>query len=127
MQHTIEKFDRYALLTVAEEKLATTISPLLKAEIVRLFHEEGIKNLIIDMASVKYVDSSGLSAILVANRLANEAEGALVLVGVTDHVMKLISISKLDNILTIVPTVAEGVDAIFLHQIERDLNTEEEE
>jgi anti-anti-sigma factor len=126
MQHTIEKFDRYTLLTVAEEKLATTISPLLKAEIVRLFHEEGIKNLIIDMASVKYVDSSGLSAILVANRLANEAEGALVLVGVTDHVMKLISISKLDNILTIVPTVAEGVDAIFLHQIERDLNTEEE-
>jgi len=126
MQHTIEKFDRYTLLTVAEEKLATTISPLLKAEIVRLFHEEGIKNLIIDMTSVKYVDSSGLSAILVANRLANEAEGALVLVGVTDHVMKLISISKLDNILTIVPTVAEGVDAIFLHQIERDLNTEEE-
>jgi anti-anti-sigma factor len=126
MQHTIEKFDRYTLLTVAEEKLATTISPLLKAEIVRLFHEEGMKNLIIDMTSVKYVDSSGLSAILVANRLANEAEGALVLVGVTDHVMKLISISKLDNILTIVPTVAEGVDAIFLHQIERDLNTEEE-
>lgn len=126
MQHTIEKFDRYTLLTIQEEKLATTISPLLKAEVVRLFQEDGTVNLMIDMSLIKYVDSSGLSAILVANRLANEAEGTLVLVGVTDHVMKLISISKLDNVLTIVPTVAEGVDAIFLSQIERDLNADDE-
>ncbi|WP_250630939.1 STAS domain-containing protein [Rhodoflexus caldus] len=126
MQHTIEKFDRYTLLTVQEEKLATTISPQLKAEIVRLFQEDGTINLMIDMSAVKYVDSSGLSAILVANRLANESEGTLVLAGVTDHVMKLISISKLDNVLTIVPTIAEGVDAIFLNQIERDLNAEDE-
>ncbi len=126
MQHTIEKFDRYTLLTVQEEKLATTISPQLKAEIVRLFQEDETINLLIDMTAVKYVDSSGLSAILVANRLANEAEGILVLSGVTDHVMKLISISKLDNVLTIVPTIAEGVDAIFLNQIERDLNAEDE-
>jgi anti-anti-sigma factor len=126
MQYTIEKFDRYTLLAVQEEKLANTISPLLKAEVVRLFQEDGTVNLMIDMSLVKYVDSSGLSAILVANRLANEAGGTLVLVGVTDHVMKIISISKLDNVLTIVPTVAEGVDAIFLNQIERDLNTDEE-
>ncbi|WP_448517981.1 STAS domain-containing protein [Rhodoflexus sp.] len=126
MQHTVEKYDRYTLLAVQEEKLATTISPLLKAEIVRLFQEDHATNLIIDMSEIKYVDSSGLSAILVANRLANEAEGILVLVGVNDHVMKLITISKLDNVLTIVPTVAEAVDAIFLSQIERDLGAEGE-
>ncbi|MCS6967656.1 MAG: STAS domain-containing protein [Cytophagales bacterium] len=125
MQFKIEKFDKYTLVTVQSEKLTNTVAPLLKAQVVTLFQEEGITNLLIDMSAVKYVDSSGLSAILVANRLANEAQGILVLAGVTDYVMKIITISKLDSVLTMVPTVNEGVDAIFLNQLERDLGKEE--
>jgi anti-sigma B factor antagonist len=86
---------------------------------------EGINNLILDLQNVKYTDSSGLSSILIANRLCNSTGGLLVLTGLQDHVMKLITISKLESVLHILPTVEEGIDRIFLHAIERDLTSKE--
>ena len=44
----------------------------------------------------------------------------------SEGVRKLIEISKLDGILTIIPTIDESVDYIFMEDIERDLNDEEE-
>ena len=39
---------------------------------------------------------------------------------------KLITISKLETVLTILPTVEEGIDRVFLHEIESDLTNKEE-
>lgn len=125
MQYAVDKSERYTTITLHEEKLDTLIAPKLKTEFVTMF-ESGTSNLILGLSGVKYVDSSGLSAILVANRIAKEKNGCLVLIGVQDHVMKLISISKLDQVLMILPTKEEAVDAIFLNEIEKDLSSEEE-
>ena len=125
MKYSIDKHEKYSLFTLDEEKLDTLIAPKLKTEFITMF-QAGTANLILNMSKVKYVDSSGLSAILVAYRLAGENNGLLVLAGVTSHVLKLISISKLDNVLNIIPTVQESVDAIFLHEIEKDLSTDED-
>ncbi len=35
--------------------------------------------------------------------------------------MKLIKISQLDSVLTILHSVEEGVDAVFMHEIEKDM------
>jgi anti-anti-sigma factor len=123
MKYTVSKNEKYTQLSIEEEKLNTVIAPLLKAEMINLFQSDTV-NLILDMSAVKYVDSSGLSALLVANRLVGEAQGLLVLAGITEHVMKLISISKLDHVFNILPTVAEAIDAVFLHEIERDLGAD---
>jgi anti-sigma B factor antagonist len=40
--------------------------------------------------------------------------------------MKLITISKLESVLNILPTVEEAIDRVFLHEIERDLTNKEE-
>jgi anti-sigma B factor antagonist len=53
------------------------------------------------MSSVKYVDSSGLSAILVGNRLCNASEGRFVLSHVNSSIAKLIEISQLESILAV--------------------------
>jgi hypothetical protein len=37
--------------------------------------------------------------------------------------MKLIKISQLDSVLNILPTVEEGVDTVFMHEIEKDLKS----
>ena len=37
--------------------------------------------------------------------------------------MKLIKISQLNNVLNILPTVEEAIDAIFLKEIESDLDS----
>ena len=124
MRYSIEKSEKYTKLSLDEEKLDTLIAPKLKTEFVTLY-QSGTDNLILDLSETKYVDSSGLSALLTANRMSNEVGGCLVLVGVNDHVMKLIKISKLDNIFNMLPTVEEAVDAVFLHEIEKDLKAEE--
>ena len=125
MKYTIDKKENYTVITIDEKKLDTTIAPDLKSEFVKL-NAEGINNLILDLTNVKYTDSSGLSSILIAKRLCNSSNGLLILTGLQDHVMKLITISKLESVLNILPTVEEGIDRIFLHEIERDLTNKED-
>jgi len=50
-----------------------------------------------------------------------EEGGIFVLASLSDHTTKLIKISQLDSVLNIVPTVEEAVDAVFMHEIEKDL------
>lgn len=111
MEFKIEKQDGHTLIQVLEEKLDTHIAPTLKSELV-LISGNGEKNIILDLSKCRYCDSSGLSAILVANRLCKNASGTFVLTGLNDAVERLITISQLDTVLNISNTVDEGVNLI---------------
>jgi anti-anti-sigma factor len=125
MKYTIDKQERFAVLNLQEENLNSVVAPNLKSELV-ILSNEGIPNLILDLSHVKYVDSSGLSAILTANRLW-KSNGFFVLTGIKhDPVRKLIEISRLDSVLTILPTAEESKDYIFMEDLERTLKTESE-
>lgn len=123
MSFQVKKNDHYLLLKSTVENLDSSISPDLKAEIV-FQNGKGEKNIVIDLKDVKYIDSSGLSAILVANRLCKSCQGVLVLTGVNDSVMKLITISQLDSILNIIQNPNEIIDYIIMSNIENDLSGE---
>jgi anti-anti-sigma factor len=125
MKYSVDKKEQYTLVKLEEEKLDASVAPELKSELITM-HAEGVKNLILDMSFVKYTDSSGLSALLVGNRVFREDDGMFVLAALGEHVMKLIKISQLDSVLTILPTADEAVDTVFLNQIESDLNRESE-
>lgn len=109
MNFKIQKKGKYTLIKTTVEKLDTTIAPILKSELVVL-NSDGIKNLIIDLSATRYCDSSGLSAILVANRLCKNAGGTLVVTGLQDPVKNLISISQLDSILNIAESLEESIE-----------------
>ena len=111
MEFKIEKQDNHTLIQVLEEKLDTHIAPTLKSELV-LVSGNGERNIIFDLSKCRYCDSSGLSAILVANRLCKNANGTFVLTGLNDAVERLITISQLDTVLNISNTIDEGVDLI---------------
>ena len=96
----VEKSERYTIVKILTEKLDTNIAPNIKSELV-LIAGNGEKNIVIDLAGAKYCDSSGLSAILVANRLCKNSRGTLVLTGLQPAVERLISISQLDSVLNI--------------------------
>jgi anti-sigma B factor antagonist len=88
---------------------------------------EGTKHLIFDLANVEYVDSSGLSAILTANRIWKDY-GSFIITGANSpSVKKLIEISRLETILTIIPTLQESIDYAILNDIEQELTEESEE
>lgn len=120
MKYTIDKQEKYSLLSLHEEKMDSNIAPDLKSQMITL-HAEGVKNIILDLTEVKYTDSSGLSALLVGNRIFQEDNGIFVLAKLSEHTLKLIKISQLDSVLHILPTVEEAIDAVFMHEIEKDM------
>lgn len=125
MKYSIDKKEKYAVFRLEEENLNSLLAPNLKSEFV-IFANEGIVNLILDLTEVKYIDSSGLSAILTANRLW-KMNGSFVLTGIVQpSVKKLIEISRLDTVLTIIPTVEESIEFIFMEELERELKEEDE-
>ncbi|GAA4821493.1 STAS domain-containing protein [Algivirga pacifica] len=123
MRYSIDRAEKYTVLTPEEEKLDSLKAPMLKSELVTLF-QSGTENLILDMQHVKYVDSSGLSAILVAKRLADETNGELVIASLSEHVEKLLKISKLDSVLKIVADKEAAAEVIFLNEIEKENGAE---
>ncbi|HOY16216.1 MAG TPA: STAS domain-containing protein [Haliscomenobacter sp.] len=126
MKYSVDKQDRYTVFQLEEENLNSVVAPDLKSEIV-ILHNEGVNNLIFDLSKVKYVDSSGLSAILTADRLW-KSNGSFVLTGI-EHpsVKKLFEISRLDSVLSLVPTKAEAVEYVFMEELQRELEKDEEE
>jgi anti-sigma B factor antagonist len=123
MKFTVDKTERYTIFKLDEENLNSILAPNIKSEFV-FYRNEGVKNLILDLSDVKYVDSSGLSAILTANRLWKDY-GCFVLTGATHPaVKKLIEISRLETILTIIPTMEESVDYVFMEDIQNELRAE---
>lgn len=125
MKYTIDKQEKYTLLKLHEEKLDSSVAPKLKSELITI-HAEGSNNIILDLSDVKYTDSSGLSALLVGNRIVQEEDGIFVLAALSDHTTKLIKISQLDSVLNILPTVEEAVDAVFMNEIEKDFKEGED-
>lgn len=125
MKYQVDKQERYAVFTLEEKNLNSLIAPQLKSEFVFL-RNEGVRNLIFNMEQVEYVDSSGLSSILTANRIWKDF-GSFVMTNIqSDSVHKLIEISKLDGILTIIPTLEESIEYVYMEDLERDLSDEEE-
>jgi anti-sigma B factor antagonist len=126
MKFTIDKQEKYTLIKLEEDKLDATIAPGLKAEFVNL-NTQGVVNLVLDLSSTRYCDSSGLSAILTANRIANENEGVLILSGLQPMVLKLIELSQLHKIFEILPTQHEAIEFIMMTEFQKELNAEDGE
>lgn len=126
MKYSVDKKEQYVIFTPLEEKLDSALSPKLKSELLTV-QAEGYNNLVIDMANVKYADSSGLSALLVGNREFGRNGGIFIIASPQDHVMKLIKLSMLDKVFIIVDTIEEAAEAIFIHEIESKEQEEEED
>ncbi|MBL4708802.1 MAG: STAS domain-containing protein [Flavobacteriales bacterium] len=123
--YSIEKQEKYTEIAILEDKFTARIAPELKTELVVL-KDASVKNMIFDMSKCLYCDSSGLSVILVANRICKENNGCLVVCELNPAVAKLIDISQLSSILNITPTLAEAVDYLFMDELEKGLSETEE-
>lgn len=123
MKFSVDKHEKYVLVKLNESKINSLITPQLKSELI-LINAEGQRNIVLDLSQVKFADSSGLSSLLVGHRLCKNAEGCFIMVGLNDAVARLVTISQLDTVLTIVQTVDEAIDLIFMEEIEKELKKE---
>ncbi len=107
MNFIIRKEENYSCVKVVQDRLDSFISPELKAELVVLSNTEE-QNIILDLSDCSYCDSSGLSAILVGNRLCEDSEGIFIICNLSQSVEKMIKLAMLDSILVIASNLEEA-------------------
>jgi anti-anti-sigma factor len=124
MQFTLDKNDKYVVVKLHEQKLNTLIAAELKSELL-LINSQGFSNIVVDLSESMYCDSSGLSAILVGNRLCKNSNGVFVITGLNDAVKKLVQISQLDQVLNIKSSNQEAVEFVIASAMEKNINEDQ--
>jgi anti-sigma B factor antagonist len=100
MKFDIVKDGASTVFKLKERKLDSTISSELKGEFLLLCKPK-VNALVVDMADVEFCDSSGLSALLIADRKMKEHGGSVRLINVHKKVASLLKISMLDRVFNI--------------------------
>jgi len=108
MKFKVTKQGKYTILKLGVKKLDATVTPELKAEFLILCKPAVADMLVVDLESVEFCDSSGLSALLIADRTMREHGGTVTLVHVHKKVMDLMTISQLDRIFTIKQNLSDA-------------------
>jgi len=108
MNYEIKRINGVTVFKLNEKRLDTNISGLLKGEFTLLLKVEGANKFILDLSDVESCDSSGLSAILVANRILNSSDGHMRIASPSEKVYSLIKITQLDRVLPVCATVDEA-------------------
>ncbi|OWY24925.1 anti-sigma factor antagonist [Sphingobacteriales bacterium UPWRP_1] len=126
MKFMLDKKESYTVVTVLEDKLNTLNAADFKTEL-KVLNEGGVRNIILDLSNVTFADSSGLGAILVGNRLCEASGGTFVLSGLSIGVKRIVDISQLGSVLTIIPTVQEAIDFVMMEELVRELSGDAEE
>lgn len=112
MSTEIVKKEEFTVVKFNAGRLDTSNASELKTEFLML-NNNGIYDIILDLSSCYYCDSSGLRAILVGNRLCEDSVGTFILCGLQNEVEHLIRISMLHTVLLIAEDVEQAEDLIY--------------
>lgn len=99
-----------AVLSVREERLDAHNSSELK-ELVLKTLEEGGRHLVVVLDDVKFIDSSGLGALLSGYKNANQRGGTLVLCGLQPRVLSMFELTRLDRVFEIYPRLQDALSS----------------
>lgn len=125
MEYTLEKNEQYALVGLAEDQLDATAS-LDLAKVVAVLSREGYTNMILDLKSIQTIENEAITVLRKANDLCLRDEGLLVLVTKDDELIDRLDSAQIRD-LTILPTVEEAVDAVFMNELESEFREEEDD
>ena len=115
MNFIIRKEEGYSYISVVRDHLDSFVSPELKAELVMLSSKQE-HNIILDLKDCNYCDSSGLSAILVGNRLCRDSGGTFIICNLSPNVEKMIKLAMPDLILQVAINLEMAEKLLFKKQ-----------
>jgi anti-sigma B factor antagonist len=67
---------------------------------------------LVDMAGVSYIDSSGVASLVEAFQTARKSETKFALVAVSQPAMRVLELARLDRIFTIYDSVPDGIRGV---------------
>lgn len=104
-----EKKNDIMVINVKEERLDAHNSGDLKSEMQKLF-EEGTKNILVDLKDVRFIDSSGLGALVSGFKNAISHQGSLKLSSLQPQVKSMFELTRLHRVFEIFASTAEALD-----------------
>lgn len=107
MNFGIQKKESHTCIKVFAKHLDAGLAPELKSELL-LIVNKGESNLLVDLTACEGADSSGLSALLLGNRLCRDKGGKFVLCGISPAIREIMDLAGMESLLE---TVRSGPDA----------------
>ena len=104
----IEEKPNATLLQLREERLDAHNSGDLKNEMLSLF-EDGKNQLVIDLKDVRFIDSSGLGALVSGYKNASARNGNLKLCALQPQVKSMFELTRLHRVFEIYPAAEDAL------------------
>ncbi len=108
MQLDMNEKDDIVVITVNEERMDAHNSGDLKERMLQIF-DEGKANLVIDLGTVRFIDSSGLGALVSGFKNASAREGNLKLCCLQPQVRSMFELTRLHRVFEIFTTAEEAL------------------
>ena len=110
MNIKLEENGKVVLVMVKEERLDAHNSEHLKQELGRLF-EEGKSSVVVDLKEVRFIDSSGLGALVSGFKNASARQATLKLSSLQSQVKSMFELTRLHRVFDIYTTADEAIEA----------------
>lgn len=114
MIFSIQKNDSHTCISVKAENLDASVAPGFKSELV-LIIENGERNILVDLSGCRCSDSSGMSALLLGERLCRGVNGKFVICGLTRTIKEKLDLARIDSLMLFADT-REQAEEYFLRQ-----------
>lgn len=108
MNITTEEINGTIVISLDEERLDAHNSGELKVVMQNLF-EGGKKSLLVDLQNVRFIDSSGLGALVSGFKNATSNQGTLKLSSLQPQVKSMFELTRLHRVFEIFATRAEAL------------------
>lgn len=102
-----DKINEHCVLFIQEERIDAHNSGELKEVIAHLI-EQGEVKIAVQLEHVRFVDSSGLGALLSGYKHAEAKSGRLVLVGLQQQVLSMFELTRLNRVFEIYTDLNEA-------------------
>lgn len=110
MNLKIEEKNGIVVINVKEERLDAHNSGELKVEMQKCF-DEGKKNVLADLKDVRFIDSSGLGALVSGFKNAISHQGNLKLSSLQPQVKSMFELTRLHRVFEIFASSAEALES----------------
>lgn len=101
-----KKTNGYCVLTIQEERVDAHNSEELKTTLLQLI-ENGENRIAVQLANVRFIDSSGLGALLSANKHIALKSGKLALTNIQKQVLSMFELTRLNRVFEIHADLAD--------------------
>ncbi len=107
LNYQLEKQEGVQYLHIQGDLIGDDIGPKL-VEIVTNAVNDKVKNFVVDLKEVRYISSSGIGVLITMLTKMRNSGGEVYLTSPSEHVKKLLIITKLNNIFTVYDSVEEA-------------------